>query len=112
QERIAGGGTGRDLLSQRKSGNKVLVCRVKENDRRPQFAARPLVEFNPNQDDFTGSKGHGSAVRIPSYRQRMPPRIAADQPRAKRYRLRRHPTGVRSESVPPAGPAKRSQAER
>src|ERR1019366_2348543 len=62
QERIAGGGTGRDLLSQRKSGNKVLVCRVEENDRRPQFAARPLVEFNPNQDDFTGSKGHGSAV--------------------------------------------------
>jgi len=45
------------------SPNEIIVSRVEEDDSRTQFAPRRLVEVDPNQDDLTGSKCHGSAVR-------------------------------------------------
>src|SRR5450759_3430579 len=94
------------------SGNEIIVSRVKENRGWTQFAARRLLEVDPDEDDLTGSKGHGSTVRRLRRRQRMPPQTAAVRPRARRRRLRKCPTGVQPESVPRAEAAMRFQAER
>jgi len=37
---------------------KVIVAGVEENYSRAHFTTWPLVKVDPNQDDFTGSKGH------------------------------------------------------
>ena len=62
---------------------KVIVAGVEENYSRAHFTTWPLVKVDPNQDDFTGTKGHGSVVRKPTRQERKQLRTVAGLPRAK-----------------------------
>ena len=46
-------------------------------------ASLTTAKVDPNKDDFTGTKGHGSVVRKPSRQERKQLRTVAGLPRAK-----------------------------
>lgn len=97
--------------------DEVVVSRIEKNHGRPNFAAGRLVKVDPNQNDFTQSKGrrskcHGSVVRKPSRRERRQIRTAVVLLDAMHFPPRIRPTLVQPQPFHRVEPAMRSQAER